>query len=133
MYSGFAEVTSRPLTKCHTRGPQFPVSQSASLEQKAIAVDHNRADLESHVSLQVRRAWNDRIAAENRLAVAESTVNQAVENLRVVSERYEAGASRNVKVLDAAALREQSLSNRDDARYEVAMAKLRLARAVGVL
>ena len=35
--------------------------------------------------------------------------------------------------LDAAALREQSLSNRDDARYEVALAKLRLARAVGVL
>ena len=107
--------------------------QSASLEQKAIAVDHNRADLESLVSLQVRRAWNDRIEAENRLTVAEGTVNQAVENLRVVSERYEAGASRNVEVLDAAALRERSLSNRDDARYEVALAKLRLARAVGML
>jgi outer membrane protein TolC len=107
--------------------------QSASLEQKAIAVDHNRADLESQIALQVRRAWNDRIEAERRLVVAGRTVEQAVENLRVVGERYEAGASRNVEVLDAAALREQALSNRDDARYGVALAKLRLARAVGVL
>jgi outer membrane protein len=107
--------------------------QSASFQQKAIALDHNRADLESQVALQVRRAWNDRNEAESRLVVAESTVAQAIENLRVVSERYEAGASRNAEVLDAAALREQSLSNRDNARYEVVLARLRLARSVGVL
>jgi len=107
--------------------------QSASFEQKAIAINHNRADLESQVALQVRRAWNDRIEAESRLAVADSTVEQAIENLRVVSERYEAGASRNAEVLDAASLREQALSNRDNARYELVLAGLRLARSVGVL
>jgi outer membrane protein TolC len=107
--------------------------QSASLEQQAIAVAHSQADLESQIALEVRRAWNDRLESERRLAVAESTVEQAAENLRVVTERYDAGASRNVEVLDAAALREQALSNRDDARYGVALAQLRLARAVGVL
>ncbi len=107
--------------------------KSASLEQQAIAIDHNRADLDSLVGLQVRRAWNDRIEAENRFAVATNAVAQSEENLRVVRERYQAGSSRNVEVLDAAALHERSLSNRDDARYEVALSKLRLARAVGVL
>jgi outer membrane protein TolC len=108
-------------------------NRSASLQQKAIAVSHDRADFESMVALQVRKSWHDRNEAEGRLTVAESAVEQAVENLRVVSDRYEAGASTNVEVLDAAALHEQSLSNRDNARFAMVYAKLRLARAVGVL
>ena len=107
--------------------------RSAALDQRAIAVGHRRTDLESMVSLQVRGAWNDRIEAENRTRVADSAVDQANENLRVVRNRYQAGASTNVEVLDAEALRVQSLSNRDNARFEFALAKLRLARAVGVL
>ncbi|MDX2412319.1 MAG: TolC family protein, partial [Woeseiaceae bacterium] len=65
--------------------------------------------------------------------VAEGAVTQAKENLRVVRNRYVAGASANVEVLDAEALREQSLRNNDDARFELVLAKLRLARAVGNL
>jgi len=107
--------------------------RSASLDRHAAAVSYQKADLETTVALQVRRAWSDRAEAESRMTVAESAVVQATENLRVVRNRYQAGASTNVEVLDAEALREQSLSNRDNARYEFALAKLRLARAVGVL
>jgi outer membrane protein TolC len=106
---------------------------AAALDSRAQSVNHSRADLESMVALQVRGAFNDRAEAESRLDVALSAVDQASENLRVVRNRYAAGASTNVEVLDAAALREQSLSNRDDARFEVTLAKLRLARAVGAL
>lgn len=107
--------------------------RSAAIESKAAAIGHNRADLESMIELQVRRAWNDRIEAENRLRVAETAVSQATENLRVVRNRYEAGASTNVEVLDGEALRERALSNRDTARFELSLAKLRLARATGAL
>ena len=107
--------------------------QAASLDSKAVAIGHQRADLETVIALQVRRSWNDRVEAENRIGVAESAVTQATENLRVVRNRYAAGASTNVEVLDAEALREQSLSNRDDARFELVLAKLRLTRAVGNL
>jgi outer membrane protein TolC len=107
--------------------------QAASLDSKAVAIGHQRADLETVIALQVRRSWNDRVEAENRIGVAESAVTQATENLRVVRNRYAAGASTNVEVLDAEALREQSLSNHDDARFEFVLAKLRLARAVGNL
>ena len=107
--------------------------QSAAIERKAAAVGHNRADLESMIDLQVRRAWNDRSEAENRLRVAETAVSQANENLRVVRNRYEAGASTNAEVLDGEALREQALNNRDTARFALELARLRLARAVGSL
>ena len=107
--------------------------QSNAIERKAAAVGHNRADMASMVDLQVRRAWNDRSEAENRLQVAKSAVDQASENLRVVRNRYEAGASTNTEVLDAEALREQSMSNLDNARFEVELARLRLARAIGAL
>jgi outer membrane protein TolC len=107
--------------------------QAAALDSRAAALAHSRADMETMVALEVRQAWNDRLEAENRLAVAARAVEQATENLRVVRNRYDAGASTNVEVLDAEALREQALGNRDNARYEVALAKLRLARAAGLL
>ena len=107
--------------------------RAAALERQALAVSHTRDDMMSSISLQVRRAWNDRREAEARTRVAEAAVDQAIENLRVVRNRYEAGASANIEVLDAETLRQQALNNRDNARYELALAKLRLARAVGIL
>ncbi len=106
-------------------------SQSASLDQKAVALGHDLADLQTMIALEVRRSWNDRIEAENRMVVAKSAVAQATENLRVVRNRYQAGASANTDVLDAEALRVQSMSNSDDARFAFALAKFRLARAAG--
>ena len=107
--------------------------RAAALERQALAVSHTRSDLMSSISLQVRQAWNDRREAEARTRVAEAAVDQAIENLRVVRNRYEAGASANIEVLDAETLRQQALNNRDNARYGLALAKLRLARAVGAL
>ena len=107
--------------------------RSEAIESRAAAVGHNRADLQSMIALQVRKAWNDRAEAENRFAVAERAVEQSSENLRVVRNRYQAGASTNSEVLDAEALREQALSNRDNARFGVELAGLRLARALGAL
>ena len=107
--------------------------RSAAIDRKAAAVGHQRADLESMIELQVRRAWNDRAEAINRLGVAKTAVSQAEENLRVVRNRYAAGASTNADVLDGEALRERALSNRDTASFEVELARLRLARATGAL
>jgi outer membrane protein TolC len=107
--------------------------EAAALNSRASALAHLRADLESIIALEVRRAWNDRHEAANRMKVAGQAVEQALENLRVVRNRYAAGASTNSEVLDAETLREQSLSNRDNARYDLVLARLRLARAVGNL
>ena len=108
-------------------------NRAAALEKRATAMTHSRNDLDSMIALQVRRAWNDRREAESRSAVTAAAVTQAAENLRVVRNRYDAGASMNTEVLDAEALRQQALNNRDDARYGFALAQLRLARAAGEL
>lgn len=107
--------------------------RAAAIERQALAVNHTRSDLLSSISLQVRRAWNDRQEAEARTRVAEAAVDQAIENLRVVQNRYEAGSSANIEVLDAETLRQQALNNRDNSRYGLVLAQLRLARAVGAL
>ena len=108
-------------------------NRAAAFDSRANAVNHARNDLSTQIALQVRRAWNDREEAESRTRVTESAVEQAIENLRVVRDRYAAGASPNVDVLNAEALRQEALSNYDNARYDLAIAKLRLARAVGAL
>ncbi|MDX1499074.1 MAG: TolC family protein [Woeseiaceae bacterium] len=107
--------------------------RAAALASRAAALGHSRADLETSIALEVRRAWHDRIEAQSRLAVAERAVDQANENLRVVRNRYAAGAGTHADVLDAEALREQALGNRDAARFELVLAGLRLARAAGTL
>jgi outer membrane protein TolC len=108
-------------------------NRAAALDRQAAAVSFTRSDLATSISLEVRRAWNDRREAESRTRVADAAVEQAIENLRVVQNRYAAGASANFEVLDAESLRQQALNNRDNARYELALAKLRLARAVELL
>ena len=108
-------------------------NHAAALDRQALAVSHTSNDLATSISLQVRRAWNDRQEAEASARVTDEAVDQAVENLRVVQNRYEAGSSTNTEVLDAESLRQQALNNRDNARYELALAKLRLARAVELL
>jgi outer membrane protein TolC len=108
-------------------------SQAASLDRQARAVSYQRADLESLIALEVRQAWLNREEAAARQQVADAAVAQAVENLRVVRDRYKAGAGTNTEVLDAESLRALSLSNRDNARFDLAIARLRLARAVGAL
>ena len=54
--------------------------RAAALDRQALAVNHTRSDLMSSISLQVRRAWNDRQEAEARTRVAEVAVDQAIEN-----------------------------------------------------
>ena len=107
--------------------------RAAALEQQAVALDHEQADLRSMIALQVRRAWLERDEARSRGAVAEAAVVQAIENLRVVRDRYQAGSGTNTEVLDAEALRAQTLNNRDNARFDLALARVRLGRAIGDL
>ena len=107
--------------------------RAAASELDSIAVQHRLTDLKSRIELQVRQAWLDCSESANRKTVAESAVQQAVENLQVARDRYAAGAGTNTEVLDAEELHVQTLNNRDNARFDEAFAKLRLTRAIGAL
>ena len=71
--------------------------------------------------------------ARARLDVAAGAVQQAEETLRVVRDRYRNGEGPNTEVLDAETLRAQSVGNFDTARYDLRLAELALARAIGAL
>ena len=106
---------------------------SLALERQSAAADDDKRDLESEIDLEVHRASADLSTARARLEVAAGAVQQSDENLRVVRDRYRNGEGTNAEVLDAEALRTQSASNFDTAGYDVRLAELALARAIGAL
>jgi outer membrane protein TolC len=106
---------------------------SATLERQSAAVADDQRDRAAEIELEVRRAAADLSTARARGDVAAGAVQQAEENLRVVRDRYRNGEGTNTEVLDAEALRAQSASNFDTAGYDLRLAELTLARAVGAL
>ena len=107
--------------------------RAAALERTKRATEQQRADAQSLVELQVRQAWLDVSETQQRVQVTADAVEQSEENLRIARERYGAGLGTQTQLLEAESLRVQALTNRDNAVLDAGLARLRLARAVGVL
>ena len=104
-----------------------------ALSMQSSALYREYRDLQAVIELQVHNAWlqlNETIA---RIKLADRAVEQANENLRVVRDRYRNGEGTNTEVLDAEGLRTLSRSNYDNAQYDAAYARYRLARVTGIL
>jgi outer membrane protein TolC len=76
------------------------------------------------VELQVRAAWADRTAAERRLEVAETALQQSGEALRIVQERYGEGMAVMVELLAA-----EAAHTKAQADHAAAVGDLRVAVA----
>ncbi|MEY4932125.1 MAG: hypothetical protein RLZZ403_445, partial [Pseudomonadota bacterium] len=108
-------------------------NRSASLRQTQRATEQRLDDLRSMIALEVRQAWFTLQESRARTEVARGAVEQAEENLRIASQQYAAGLVNSTRVLEAEALRVQSLGNRENAVLDVSLAQLRLARTIGRL
>jgi len=69
---------------------QARIEESKSLLKRAEAEQQRTS---SSIRLDVRRAWADLRAAEQRIEAAKATVAEAEESLRITQNRYEAGMS----------------------------------------
>jgi outer membrane protein TolC len=107
--------------------------RAAAMERNRRAAEEQRDDVESLIALQVRQAWLGVEETRQRVQVTADAVDQAEENLRIARERYGAGLGTQTQLLEAETLRVQALTNRDNATLDAALARLRLARAVGSL
>ena len=107
--------------------------RAAAMERNRRATEEQREDAESLIALQVRQAWLGVDEARQRAVVTAESAEQSEENLRIARERYGAGLGTQTQLLEAETLRVRALTNRDDAALDVGLARLRLARAVGVL
>ncbi len=108
-------------------------NKAASLRQQASALALLKRDLESRIALQVRQAWLNLQNATDRITVAQTSVEQAEENLKVALDRYRKEVGTNTEVLDAQTLLAQSRNNYFAANYDAALARVMLDRATGSL
>ncbi|MGA3018513.1 MAG: TolC family protein [Bryobacteraceae bacterium] len=106
-------------------------SDKARIEESRFALSRSEAEQEragSAIRLQVRRAYADLGAADQRIEVAKASVAEAEESLRITQNRYEAGMSNvtdllrtETAVLDA---RTRHLAAIHDQRVAAAMLEL---------
>ena len=91
-----------------------------------------RENLRGQIDYDVRTALLNLLAAKEQVAVARENVDLANENLARSQERFAAGVTDSVEVVQA----QQSLSSANDqyftGTYNHNLAKLQLARAIGV-
>ncbi|MEQ1527958.1 MAG: TolC family protein [Methylococcales bacterium] len=106
---------------------------SDALNRQAMAIKELRDDLTSAITLQVRQAWLSIQEAQQRIEVNQQAISQADENMKMTTDRYKQGLSINTDVLKAEELRSKTHDNFNNASYDLALARLQLRRAVGVL
>ncbi|MGA3041711.1 MAG: TolC family protein [Bryobacteraceae bacterium] len=87
--------------------------------------DAGEQRVDSAVRLEVRRAWADLRAAQQRIEVAKAAVAEAQESLRITQNRYQAGMS-NVTDL----LRNETAVLESQNRYLAAVGDQRIAAAM---
>jgi len=103
------------------------VAQSALDEQK-----DKQSDLDAQIEADVRDALLDIASSEQQVKVSESNVELSKEVLSEAQERYKAGVSDNLAVSDAQQSVAQANSQYVNSLYQHNVAKLNLARAMGV-
>jgi len=92
-----------------------------------------RERLASAIGLEVRDAFLALRTARERLAVAQGAVAQAEESLRIVQNRYDAGLTTIVELLDSETALTAARTNLTRARYEAAVGQARLDLSLGTL
>jgi len=108
--------------------------RAASEARARAQTDASRAqlrELDRAIRLEVTERALDLRTAEARLAVAERSVESALENRRVAGDRYRAGVIPSSELLDAEIAHERASLSRTEATAALRLAAAGLDRAVG--
>lgn len=90
-----------------------------------------RVKLTDDIRLEARKAFVDLESAREALTVAKSAVDQAEENYRIVTKRFENAAGTSFDVVDAEALLTTARAQVENAFYGYLVARMALQRATG--
>jgi len=108
-------------------------AQIEELRQQLVSAKALRERMSSAVRLEVRRAWEDLQAANQRIAVSQATVAQAEESLRITQNRYQAGLSQVTELLRTEAAVLESRTEYLSALHDQRLAAAELDAAAGTL
>ncbi len=122
----FGLAASLPL---YNGGLQRAKVQTADAERRKAEQERSRIALQ--VAQQVQSAYLNLKAAEQNIRTARTAQTAAEEGYRVAQQRFEAGRSVLVEVLDALAARTQAESSVVQALYQYNVAEDQLLRAIG--
>lgn len=108
-------------------------SRVAEASSQTRAAQAQRSQLHQGVKLEVRRAHAGRVAAEQSLEVAEATVAQAEEGLRIIKNRFEAGLTTVTELLRAETALLDVKTRRLAAIHDQRLAATALELSAGIL
>ena len=97
--------------------------------QKAIDEQHDKAQL---LQIRMQNAWNNVEESRQQLEIAQRSIEQAEENLRLNRDYYRAGTSKMSDLLEAQLLYQQSLDRRTDAYADYQNKLLEYRQATGL-
>ena len=97
-------------------------------QQKA---EEQLADNSELLKIRMQKAWNDVEEARQQLQIAQRSIDQAEENLRLNRDYYRAGTSKMSDLLEAQLLYQQSLDHRTDAYADYQNKLLEYRQATG--
>ena len=109
---------------------------SLATQQTKVQEDNARIALETQqreVGLEVRRAYLDLQAAQQRVSAANAQLRAAQQALDATEQRYRVGAATLVELTQARATQVQAQSALVSARYDVALQRTVLAYSLGDL
>ena len=131
------------LDNDHTFGMVFatvsvPISDwwggSHAVKRKKIAqqqAEEQLADNSQLLKIRMQNAWNNVEESRQQLQIAQRSIEQAEENLRLNRDYYRAGTSRMSDLLEAQLLYQQSLDRRTDAFADYQNKLLEYRQATG--
>ena len=131
------------LDNNHTFGMVFatvsvPISDwwggSHAVKRKKIAqqqAEEQLADNAELLKIRMQKAWNDVEESRQQLQIAQRSIEQAEENLRLNRDYYKAGTSKMSDLLEAQLLYQQSLDRRTDAYADYQNKLLEYRQATG--
>ena len=131
------------LDNNHTFGMVFatvsvPISDwwggSHAVKRKKIAqqqAEEQLADNSQLLKIRMQNAWNNVEESRQQLEIAQRSIEQAEENLRLNHDYYRAGTSKMSDLLEAQLLYQQSLDRRTDAFADLQNKLLEYRQATG--
>jgi outer membrane protein TolC len=119
-------VASLPVLDGGARRADLAQATAANSRAEAL-----REDLRQQIRSEVAQAWLRVNTAEQNVRTSEAARAQAEENYRIAATRYETGKSIIVELLDALTALTRARTNVTNARYDRAIARVELQRAVG--
>lgn len=111
-------------------GDRARIAEAQALHQRVVAL---RERLASTIGLEVRDAFLALQTARERVAVARDAVTHAEESLRIVRDRYDAGLTTIVELLDSETALTAARTNLIRTLYDAKVGQARLDLSLGTL